>query len=126
VNKGIMQFGGKMENSQVVFGKEIIVNQKMQKDIKVNKKENQDIEDDLEAIKKQLEDLNLMLSEHKSSLDELGKKALILETEIKKENPNKEDITKSKKDLLTVINQVTGTINNFHNILGIFTPFLKG
>jgi chromosome segregation ATPase len=121
MNKGIIQFGGNMENSQIAFGDGIKVAQKMQKNIKVIEEENKkDIEDGLEAIKRQLEDLNLRLSEHKNSLDELGKKTLILETELKEEKPNKERIKRCLTELSLIAFQTTTTTNNLLHILSAF------
>ncbi|MGI5993037.1 MAG: hypothetical protein ACOX79_12300 [Methanosarcina sp.] len=120
MNKGIIQYGGKMKNSQLVFGEEIKVTQKVQKNNNAIVDENRDIEDNLEAIKRQLEDLSSRLSEHKNSLDELSKKTLILETELKEENPNKERIKKHLTELSLIAFQTTTTTNNLLHILSAF------
>jgi len=120
MDKGIVQYGGKMKNSQLVFGDEIKVTQKMQKNSNAEVEKIRDIEGNLEAIKRQLEDLSSRLSEHENSLDELSKKTLILETELEEENPNKERVKRCLKELSLIAFQTTTTTNNLLHILSAF------
>lgn len=76
-----------------------------------------DTAENTECLKDLLEELQSELSEHKSLLDKLSNKVSIIDAELDEKNPDEEKITKYKKDLLSTVHQVTGTICNLYNIL---------
>lgn len=116
VNKGIIQYGGKMENPQNVNGDKNKIVQNIKKDKKVINEEKRDTECDLEAINRKLEDLNSELSKHKDSLDEFFKKTLILESELKEEKPLKEGIKRRLEELSLLSFQISGTANSLFQV----------
>lgn len=114
MNYGIINRDGNINNSPVASGtysrveiKEVVGNQSL------------DVEKDLEDIKNQLSDINSKMIEYKNSLNELIVKVITAETEIEKENSNKDKILKLK-ELSPVAEQLVSTINGILSILKIF------
>jgi peptidoglycan hydrolase CwlO-like protein len=118
MNEGIIVKNGSIGVAQVVSGKNNTAT--LNQNDKVIVKENTDNAEDLGAINRKLEDLNSKLSEHKNSLDELGKKISILEAELKEENPSKEKIKRYLKELSLIAFQTTGTTKNMLDLLSVF------
>lgn len=116
MDEGITLHVEKMEKSQNIIGN----GNTGQKFIQINNNVDKiDIENDLKTINRRLEDLNSELSKHKDSLDELVKKTLTLEAELKEGDPAKEKIKGYLKELSLISFQITGTANSLLQVLGL-------